>query len=97
MSSVGHILLDVGYVALNTLAAERLLVTQVHHVLLKTAMASQGDTGRSFVDRILLALLVHCSRDQEHGKAIKAAESALARKDLCAPCSMRDMLFLRHT
>jgi len=55
------------------------LVTQVNQHLLEITLTAQNDAGCPFVDRILLALVFHCSRDQDHERAIKAVEAACVR------------------
>ncbi|KAF8584952.1 SPO22-domain-containing protein [Ramaria rubella] len=62
---------------LRGMAQHHVLVVQVNQHLLNAALTSRGDVGRSFVDRILLALIFHCSRDQDHTRAIKTIEDAL--------------------
>lgn len=56
-------------------------MTEVYQLLITTALSSHSEMGRTLVDRILLALLFHCSRDQDHGRAIKTFDNALARED----------------
>jgi membrane protein insertase Oxa1/YidC/SpoIIIJ len=59
------------------------LVTAVHHHCLRKALeheqhkpGSDGGGGTDYVERLLLSLVVHCSKDQEHARAIEAIRKA---------------------
>ncbi|GJJ13838.1 hypothetical protein Clacol_008095 [Clathrus columnatus] len=61
---------------LRGMAQQQMLVTQIHQHLLETALVIPEDTGRVAVDKMMLALIFHCSRDTDHGRAIKAVRDA---------------------
>jgi hypothetical protein len=38
---------------------------------LRTALGAVNDSGLPFVDRLLLALIFHCSKDTDHARAMR--------------------------
>ncbi|KAF8637477.1 hypothetical protein AX16_010805 [Volvariella volvacea WC 439] len=60
---------------LRTLAHQHTLVLTVHQYCLHRALRL-GDSGSKFVDRLLLAIIFHCGKDQDHGRAIQAMNAA---------------------
>ncbi|KAJ7877618.1 meiosis protein SPO22/ZIP4 like-domain-containing protein [Mycena leptocephala] len=60
---------------LRTLSNQHALVTAVNQYCLQQLLASQ-DVESDCVNRLLLSLIVHCSKDEDHSKAIAAIESA---------------------
>lgn len=54
------------------------LVTAVHQHALRRVVESEGKTYLPCVDRLLLSLLFHCSKDANHSRAMKDVEAALA-------------------
>lgn len=57
-----------------------LLVLQVTQYLLEAALTRPDSSGRSFIDKILLTLIFHCSRDQDHERAIKVIQETASRE-----------------
>jgi len=58
----------------------------VTQYLLEAALACPDSSGRSFIDKILLTLIFHCSRDQDHERAIKVIQetaSHISERDDC--------------
>ncbi|KAJ7115262.1 meiosis protein SPO22/ZIP4 like-domain-containing protein [Mycena epipterygia] len=61
---------------LRTLSNQHVLVTDVNQYCLQQLVASQHIESEC-VDRLLLSLIVHCSKDVNHTRAIAAIDSAL--------------------
>ncbi|KAH8101409.1 hypothetical protein BXZ70DRAFT_1007244 [Cristinia sonorae] len=73
---------------LRTLSQHRVLVTAVHQHALKRALDTPDNAGLPHVDRLLLSLVVHCSRDGNHARAmqdIAAAFSCLSEAEFTLP------------
>ena len=51
------------------------LVTAVHQHCLQRALAVR-DNGTQFVDRLLLSLIVHCSKVEDHKRAMEVLNTA---------------------
>ncbi|KAF7340474.1 hypothetical protein MVEN_01967700 [Mycena venus] len=60
---------------LRTLSNQHTLVTAVNQYCLQQLLASK-DIESDCVDRLLLSLIVHCSKDEDHSRAIAAIDSA---------------------
>ncbi|KAJ7449476.1 hypothetical protein B0H11DRAFT_333517 [Mycena galericulata] len=60
---------------LRTLSHQHVLVTDVNQYCLQQLLASK-DIESDCVNRILLSLIVHCSKDEDHTRAIAAIDSA---------------------
>ncbi|KAJ6568977.1 meiosis protein SPO22/ZIP4 like-domain-containing protein [Mycena capillaripes] len=60
---------------LRTLSNQHALVTAVNQYCLQQLLASQ-DIESDCVNRLLLSLIVHCSKDEDHSRAIAAIDSA---------------------
>lgn len=63
--------------ALLTSNATSTLVTAVHHYMLQKVTDSESKTYQPCVDRLLLSLLFHCSKDENHLRAMQDVEAAL--------------------
>ncbi|GJE98003.1 SPO22 domain-containing protein [Phanerochaete sordida] len=63
---------------LRTLAQYHTLVTAVHQHALQKAVDSEAEGCPPCVDRLLLSLLFHCSKDEDHSRAMRDVEAALA-------------------
>ena len=55
------------------------LVVSVLQWTLQRCLEAANGTGLPFVDRLLLALIFHCSKDEDHSRAIRDLQSAFAR------------------
>ena len=55
------------------------LVTAIHFRCLEQAFLSQNSAGLVYLDRLLLSLIFHCSKDDDHARAINGIENALNR------------------
>ncbi|KAJ7233617.1 meiosis protein SPO22/ZIP4 like-domain-containing protein [Mycena haematopus] len=62
---------------LRTLNNQHTLVTAVNQYCLRQLLTSQDDVESDCVNRLLLSLIVHCSKDDDHSRAIAAIDSAL--------------------
>jgi hypothetical protein len=51
--------------------------TLIQHCL-NRVLDSSGKLGHAFVDRLLLALVFHCFKDEDHCRAMKDLDSALS-------------------
>ena len=51
-------------------ACERLVV-KIIQVCLRTGLAAVNGSGLPFIERLLLAIIFHCSRDADHDKAMR--------------------------
>ncbi|KAJ6559308.1 meiosis protein SPO22/ZIP4 like-domain-containing protein [Mycena sp. CBHHK59/15] len=60
---------------LRTLSHQHVLVTNVNQYCLEKVLASQ-EVESDCVDRLLLSLIVHCSKDEDHTRAIATIDSA---------------------
>ncbi|KAJ6505845.1 meiosis protein SPO22/ZIP4 like-domain-containing protein [Mycena vitilis] len=60
---------------LRTLSNQHALVTAVNQYCLQQLLASQ-DAESDCVTRLLLSLIVHCSKDEDHSRALAAIDSA---------------------
>ncbi|KAJ7461286.1 hypothetical protein B0H11DRAFT_119781 [Mycena galericulata] len=60
---------------LRTLSHQHVLVTDVNQYCLQQLLASK-DIESDCVNRLLLSLIVHCSKDEDHTRAIAAIDSA---------------------
>ncbi|KAJ3483561.1 hypothetical protein NLI96_g6231 [Meripilus lineatus] len=54
---------------LRTLSQQHVLVTTVHQSTLRRALEAGENTGLPHVDRVVLSLLFHCLRDENHARA----------------------------
>ncbi|TCD65068.1 hypothetical protein EIP91_003270 [Steccherinum ochraceum] len=63
---------------LRTLSQNHVLVTAVHQYALKKALELQNNVGLPHVDRLLLSLVVHCSRDENHARAMQDIATAFS-------------------
>ncbi|KAJ3558726.1 hypothetical protein NM688_g744 [Phlebia brevispora] len=61
-----------------TLTKYHVLVTSIHQYTLQNALDAESGPGLPYVDRILLSLLFHCSKDDNHGRAMQDVEAAFA-------------------
>ncbi|KNZ75710.1 Testis-expressed sequence 11 protein [Termitomyces sp. J132] len=52
------------------------LVTAVHQHCLDKALACRG-AGEDCIDRLLLSLIFHCAKDEDHARALKAVDTVL--------------------
>ncbi|KAI0344026.1 hypothetical protein BDW22DRAFT_1412644 [Trametopsis cervina] len=52
------------------------LVASIHRYGLQKAIGSSNDLNTSCVDRLLLSLLFHCSKDADHARAMRDIETA---------------------
>jgi hypothetical protein len=50
----------------------------IQHCLHRALDSSSGKLGHDFVDRLLLALVFHCFKDEDHCRAMKDLDSALS-------------------
>ena len=55
-------------------------------------MDSEVKSCLTCVDRLLLSLLFHCSKDENHGRAMRDVEAALACKCLWAPSTTNNRI-----
>ncbi|KAJ7030194.1 meiosis protein SPO22/ZIP4 like-domain-containing protein [Mycena alexandri] len=60
---------------LRTLSNQHVLVTAVNQHCLQQLLAAQG-VEPDCVNRLLLSLIVHCSKDEDHSRALAAIDSA---------------------
>ncbi|KAJ6505545.1 hypothetical protein C8R45DRAFT_1209240 [Mycena sanguinolenta] len=61
---------------LRILNNQHTLVTAVNQYCLRQLLTSQDDVESDCVSRLLLSLIVHCSKDEDHSRAIAAIDSA---------------------
>lgn len=61
---------------LRTFSSRHDLVSAVNVHCLKRALSYQGDSGHAFVDRLLLSSIFHCSKDDNHVRAIGELKAA---------------------
>ncbi|KAF8139351.1 meiosis protein SPO22/ZIP4 like-domain-containing protein [Mycena galopus ATCC 62051] len=61
---------------LRTLNNQYTLVTAVNQYCLQQLLTSQDVESEDCVNRLLLSLIVHCSKDEDHSRAIAAIDSA---------------------
>jgi hypothetical protein len=59
-------------------ACERLVV-KIIQMCLRTALGAVSDSGLPFVDRLLLALIFHCSKDADHTRAMRDLRETCSR------------------
>ncbi|KAE9404331.1 hypothetical protein BT96DRAFT_853832, partial [Gymnopus androsaceus JB14] len=59
---------------LRTLGHQHAVVTNVNQYLLHRALESPN-TGSEYVDRVLLSLIIHCSKDEVHSRAMEAIDT----------------------
>ncbi|KAI0757464.1 meiosis protein SPO22/ZIP4 like-domain-containing protein [Daedaleopsis nitida] len=62
---------------LRTLGHDHTLVTAIHLHCLQRAFESQNSAGLVYLDRLLLSLIFHCSKADDHARAMQEVESAL--------------------
>lgn len=62
---------------MRTLTPYHTLVTSVHQHALQKVVDSENTVGGPYVDRLLLSLLFHCARDENHARAMQDVEAAL--------------------
>ncbi|KIY73384.1 hypothetical protein CYLTODRAFT_386998 [Cylindrobasidium torrendii FP15055 ss-10] len=60
---------------LRTISHQQTLVSSVHMACLKRSLGSK-DNGENFVDRLLLSLIVHTSKDEDHSRAMDVLNEA---------------------
>lgn len=66
---------------LRTISHQHALVTAVHQCCLKRACMVSGD-GLGLTDRLLLSLIVHCAKDDNHARAMAVLDSAFTCEDI---------------
>ncbi|KAI8983311.1 meiosis protein SPO22/ZIP4 like-domain-containing protein [Trametes punicea] len=62
---------------LRSLGHDHDLVTTIHLHCLRRAYESQNSTALVYLDRLLLSLIYHCSKDDDHGRAMQDLSAAL--------------------
>ncbi len=60
-------------------ACERLVV-KIIQMCLRTALGAVNNSGLPFVDRLLLALIFHCSKDADHARAMRDLRETCSRR-----------------
>jgi hypothetical protein len=66
------------------------LVTSVLLYYTDRCVQAEGDAGLRFVDRLLLSLIFHCSKDEDHPRAMRDMEKAFSCASdlhLCECCN----------
>ncbi|RXW17117.1 hypothetical protein EST38_g8741 [Candolleomyces aberdarensis] len=67
-SNISEVLQELG-----TLSQEHTLIVTIHHHCLERGMkCKNGET--DFIDRFLLSIIIHCSKDDNHSRALKTLE-----------------------
>ncbi|KAI9059547.1 hypothetical protein FKP32DRAFT_1657351 [Trametes sanguinea] len=62
---------------LRSLGHDHGLVTAIHIHCLEQAFGSQNSSALVYLDRLLLSLIYHCSKDDDHGQAMQDIAAAL--------------------
>ncbi|RPD58497.1 hypothetical protein L227DRAFT_189115 [Lentinus tigrinus ALCF2SS1-6] len=62
---------------LRTLGHDHSLVTAIHVHCLQRAFEVQNSSGLVYLDRLLLSLIFHCSKDDDHARTMQQLENAL--------------------
>ncbi|KAI0735751.1 meiosis protein SPO22/ZIP4 like-domain-containing protein [Earliella scabrosa] len=62
---------------MRTLGHDHTLVTAIHLHCLHRAFEAQNSAGLVYLDRLLLSLIFHCSKDDEHSRAMHEVDNAL--------------------
>ncbi|KIK65861.1 hypothetical protein GYMLUDRAFT_950153 [Collybiopsis luxurians FD-317 M1] len=60
---------------LRTFGHEHTLVTSVNQYLLQKALEREN-TSSEYIDRVLLSLIIHCSKDEVHSRAMEVIQAA---------------------
>ncbi len=55
------------------------LVTAIHLHCLQRAFEAQNSSGLVYLDRLLLSLIFHCSKDDDNARTMQQLENALDR------------------
>ncbi|OCH94172.1 hypothetical protein OBBRIDRAFT_810677 [Obba rivulosa] len=67
---------------LRTLSQDQVLVTTVHYHCLQRALDTKDESSLPSVERLLLSLIFHCSKDENCARAMKGVREALERTSL---------------
>jgi hypothetical protein len=59
-------------------AFERLVVKSIQ-LCIRTALGAVNDSGLPFVERLLLAVIFHCSKDVDHARAMRDLRETCSR------------------
>ncbi|KAL4254899.1 Sporulation-specific protein 22/ZIP4 [Abortiporus biennis] len=66
---------------LRTMSQHHVLISSVHQYALEKVLETKDNSGHAHIDRLLLSLLFHCSRDENHARAMQDINSAFTGLD----------------
>ena len=68
------------------------VVVSVHQHVLRKALEASGGAGFPYVDRVLLSMVFHCSKDDDHKRAAQDVEAALTCMFSLASCTFTRLM-----